>query len=126
MIVAALAALLVGMGGDGLSIDDFKDRIKDTISDKARVEQINGILDEMEELAKDYDEELKSVGKRVSDYNKDYDAPEYGLQAIFADGIESSNAARAKFLDRHFKMKDLMTEDEWNKIFAPPKSEKSD
>jgi hypothetical protein len=125
MIIAAIAALFLGIGGGGLSIDDFKDNVKNTISDKERVEQINEVFDEMEDLMKAYVEELESVGQQIGDLNKDYDAPDSRLEDLLANGIKSGNVSRGKLLDLRFKMRDLMTEEEWKGVFAPPKSEES-
>jgi len=126
MIVAALAALFLGVGGSGLSMDDLKDRVKQAISDQATVEQVDGVLTEMDNLMTAYEKELKSTGQQISEANKDYDAPDSKFKGIIADGIETGDASRGRLLDLRFQMKDLMTEEEWAAVFAPKDETKKD
>jgi len=109
--------LYFGGGGTFSFESAFKPFIKDAVQDKVRVEQIIDLTKEADEQTKQFRKEVKDVWvvelkALVTDYNTNED----DLNTLVKRADGSRTAIQQKILDIRFKVRDLMTEDEWNSM----------
>jgi hypothetical protein len=117
MVIIATFMLL--FGGGSASFDAVADQVKIHIADAQRSAQILALLEDAEETLKVYGEHVEDTGNALKALNADFETKESRYQAIVEEGFQRYNAAADKILDIRFKMKSLMTSDEWVAVFAP-------
>jgi hypothetical protein len=119
LILLVYLASLFGGGVVGL-VQDIKKPVKEYVQDKAAVKQIlvlnAGMLDTEAALQKD----LKAAKKSLAKLNGNRLASEAEIVAVFAAFDQKRAEARTKIVDDRFKMKELMTAEEWGKVYATP------
>ena len=118
-ILLYLVTLFCGGASDGLVVDIQKP-VKEYVQDKAKVKEILVLNEAMLDADAAFQKELKAAKKSLAELNGNRQASEAELAAVFTTLDQKRAAARATILDDRFKMKALMTADEWRNVYAPP------
>ena len=123
MLIATLTTLLlVSLGLGGAKLDnvfvDIKKPVKQTVTDKERRDQI---LEARAELEKTLNRNQKAWKKQVEaflDVQDDYSSTEADFDEQQARISELLTAKHEAVLDARDAMKELMTREEWEQVFA--------
>ena len=128
MIVGTLALLHLLLGG-GLGIDallpsDFSDRVEMYVTDEQKADDIMNIVDLMNDEAEKYNDKLDDLVEQFHDVNSNY----LSTTSDLSDAVDGIFKERQKVLKTlivmRSKIRDDVTEEEWNKLFdrdAKPK-----
>ena len=125
MLIAALFVLLFssGHGIDGL-VHDFSARIGACIPDRTLAKQVTACNREMLEAEASFNEHAARARASLIELNRRRDVTTQELEAAFV----SLDAERAKARDAavaaRFRMKALMTAEQWNCVHAAPAASK--
>lgn len=114
-----LLFLLSLFGGDtaGL-VFDIEKPAKEYVQDSARVKQILAINKEMLKADEALQKELKAARKTLDKLNENRQTSAAEFSAAFADMDQKNSAARGKIVTSRFRMKELMSADEWHSVYA--------
>jgi hypothetical protein len=123
MLWALLFYYLFSSGTHGL-VKDIAKPVKQYVHDETRAKQIIATNKEMQSEEAALDKDTKKIKKRLAKLNENRLTSEEEFQALFA-ALDQKNAdAREKILDSRFKMKGLMTAEEWNNVHMTAGPEK--
>jgi len=121
MLIASIAALMLLFGG-GNSLENYLLHIKKPV--KAAVESkvtVNEVLDLSKELGK----QLKAQNKEITklrdsflDLHTKYDAKPADIEAHIDKLATAREEGQKHILDARSAMKNLMTREEWTKVFS--------
>jgi hypothetical protein len=129
MVVATLTAITILIfavgGGDGFSFGVFEGGVKDFVSDRHRAKQIIAITDQADKEVEALTKDFKKASKELTKLNSNYDA----TRGEFKEFLDQLDERRAKFQERiielRLKARDLMTQEEWQAVYAKAKEEAS-
>jgi septal ring factor EnvC (AmiA/AmiB activator) len=130
MVIATITAITVlifavGGGGGGFSFGVFKPGVKDHVSDKHRAKQIIAVTKQADKEVEALTKDLNKVSKELTKLNSSYDATRGELK----QSLDQLDERRAKFqeriIDLRFKARDLMTQEEWQAVYARAREETS-
>jgi len=127
MLAALLVGFLVFSGGNGFAAKMFgKDTralVRQVVSDPVRADEAARTL----ELGQ---QDLEAIGKRFEKIVKEFSATDEDQAAGFDDLLpymqlasEQRRNVQRQSLDRMFDLREILTEDEWNALFAKLKDE---
>lgn len=117
ILILIYLATLFG-SGTGL-VPDIEQSVKKHIKDQARSEQILVLNAAMLDAEKALQQDIKVAKKSLAELNGNRQAAEADLVSVLATLDARRAAARAKILDDRFRMKALMTADEWHLVYTP-------
>jgi DNA primase large subunit len=115
MLWALLFYYLFSSSSHGL-VKDVAKPVKQYVHDEARAKQIIATNKEMQSEETALEKDTKKIKKRLAKLNENRLTSEAEFQALFAALDLKSADAREKILDSRFKMKGLMTAEEWNNV----------
>ena len=125
MLIAAITAfLLIHFGHSSGVVSPFDDAaalISKDVADEARRSQALKIVDEMKAEAKAYEEKrdksTADLAKLIAQRGTPFAEVQRAVQPLFSE----DRASAERLLDLRFKLKSVLTADEWAKVFpAPP------
>ena len=123
MLIAALFFLLFSSHAGDFQVYDIEKPVKQYVVDTAKVKQILAINKAMLSEEADFNKNNITIKKQLAKINENRLAAE----SEFADAFTAIDAKRAavreKILDDRFKMKALMTAEEWNQVYAKTSQE---
>lgn len=125
MIWALLAAFLFGGGTNSSAsiitqamIDQMIDQVEMVIVDPKRANAAVDNLDVMGDEIKNFNKKLAKSGKELGKLYTDHESNTMSMLS----NLEALNtewyATQQRILDQRFKLKNSISEDEWNKIFS--------
>ncbi len=117
-MIALILMYVLGLGGS--TIDVIKDDVKTYVVDSERANEIVIVLSEMEDVMANYYKQIDEIHEEVQQLNAEYDSSEDEYTAVAEKGHEIVLDVRSRVLDQRFKMKELMTHEEWAAVFPPP------
>lgn len=119
MLMAAMLYLLYGMSGrtDALFID-VQEPLKQYVTDPARAAQLLAINETIQQQAEAFVQYYSGQRKELFDLNSRRLATEAEFAAAFAAIDQKRSALRVQLVAERFQMKDLMSADEWAKVYA--------
>lgn len=123
-----LAALLVAffLGGAAASgalltedmLNDFNHRAEQVVVDAERIDAITKEVASLHDELKAFNKALAKSGKSLNAYYTDHSADAASMQAEL-DALNSAwVAAQSRVLDHRFSIRDQMTREEWQAVFA--------
>jgi acyl carrier protein phosphodiesterase len=120
-----LAALLMGLlffSGGGFTAKIFgKDTqavVREAVSDPARAEVALQILKQGNKDLKPITKQLDAIAKAFAKADEAQSAGLDVLTPFLQQASEQRRIAQSKSLDRLFELRQTLTEEEWNKVFA--------
>jgi hypothetical protein len=127
MLAALLVGFLVFSGGNGFAAKMFgKDTravVRQVVSDPVRADEAARTL----ELGQ---QDLEAIGKRFEKIVKEFSATDEDQAAGFEELVpymqlasEQRRNVQRVSLDRMFDLREILTEDEWNAVFATLKDQ---
>jgi hypothetical protein len=116
MIIIATLMLLFGGGN---SLDMLADRVNVHVTDLKRANQITEIIVESENTVLNYENQAKEIGQKIVSLNADYSATDDQYYALMDQVYKNYEDAAREFLDNRFKIRSLMTREEWEAVTVP-------
>jgi hypothetical protein len=125
MLIAIMATLLVVMlcgRSPSVSVDFHRaqDAIKKDVSDETRKKQALDIVGEMEKTTK---ESAKEQRENVNELQQVLNVRRAGvldIQSAMEPLVDKDHETAEKLLDLRFKLKTVLTPDEWAEVFPAP------
>lgn len=118
MLIAALYFYLFGGSvGDGL-VFDVSEPVKQYVLVKATAKQVIAVNKDMLKEEAAFAKESKKPKKQLEKLNANRLATEGDFAAVFAVLDAKRAAAREKILDGRFKMRELMSAEQWRQVYA--------
>ena len=121
MIVGTIALfMLLFGGGDTLEhyLLNIKKPAKAAIENKQTVGEIKDLSKDLEKDLKARNEEIVELKKSFLDLHVKYSATQSDFDSVLEEMLKSRKAGQDKILDTRFAMKELMTKEEWDKVFV--------
>ena len=120
MIIGTIMLLsILFFGGDFSFEKSFKPFVKEVIEEKSRQNELLNVTKQADGAVKQWKNEVKDVwAKDLKRLMADYDATEAQFEAFFERSEQSRKAMQARILDARFQFVGLMSEAEWNEMYA--------
>ena len=122
MLIALFTMLF--LGGDATPllayIDAYQERAKTVITDEGRRDQAKSILKAMEDRNRDHGKTVNSQAELLGEMSEDPNATDAEIDAIWDEYFQDVDAYHAGLADARFELKQYVSRDEWQAIFAPP------
>lgn len=115
MLIATITALVLLLGGGGtFAFDALMDSFEAAISDDARLDQIEVILEAADDDLESFRDRISGDwADRVEDIHGNYHATREQYHEIFAEIDTERAALQQRLIDRRFAIKKLLTAEEW-------------
>jgi len=127
MLIATLIALLfLGSGANMMldGIDQTKDNIKAAIVDESTRKAALDIVDKLEDTAKDYAKADSEDEKELLKLIQQYETTTADLQKNMDASYEKRIQFQQEMLALRFELKDKLSREQWDKVFAEDKAAK--
>ncbi len=124
MLMALLAAYLLGGGGLGGSIltpaavKQMSKQVEVTVADPARAEAAAETLAELKVEIKGFDKKFAKSGKELTKLYKDHGADGDQMLAVLAELNADWEGSQQRGIDLRFELKESLTEEEWTAVFG--------
>ncbi len=119
MIIATVTAIILLMGGGGFSFEDaLKPLAEQAILDKDLRKQVLAVAKEMDKERKDLAKHLKETSKELNEKNKNYDTTPEDFSMRYAKSDQAREKAQNNVIELRFKMKELLTAEQWEALFG--------
>lgn len=130
LIVIFVTTLLIGgsisvMSSDavgGRAISDLRKDVIHVVQDEARRNDIGSVLDDMEKARKKIGDQHADNAKRWLELLAGHDSTRQQFDDLAAAVEVENRQQRNDFVGLRFRLRDLMSEDEWRKLFPPPQA----
>ena len=113
---------IYALGFGGSTLDVIKDDVKTYVVDSTRANEIVIVLDEVEDIMASYYKKIDGIHVEIERMNAEYDSSDEQYSAVQEKGHDFVVELRSKILNQRFKMKELMTREEWLAVFPPLES----
>jgi hypothetical protein len=113
MIIAAITALVVLLGGGIFTFDSVRDAAEEVIKDKDRAKQVAAITEQADAEIKSFTENLEKLSEQFVEMNRNYDLTRAEIDAVSLQAKKNRTAFLKKYVELRFQMKELVTADEW-------------
>ena len=121
MIIATITALIILFGGGG-SLEsyllDIKKPVKNAVEDKETVKAVLNLSKDLGKQLKAQNKEITKLRENFLDLHTNYDAESADMEAYIDRLIIVRETGQKHILDTQSAMKDLMTREEWTKVFS--------
>ena len=127
MLIATLIALLfLGSGANMMldGIDQTKDNIKAAIVDESTRKAALDIVKKLEDTAKDYAKADSEDEKELLKLIQQYETTTADLQKNMDASYEKRIQFQQEMLALRFELKDKLSREQWDKVFAEDKAAK--
>ncbi len=124
MLMALLAAYLLGGGGLGGSIltpaavKQMSKQVEVTVADPARAEAAAETLAELKVEIKGFDKKFAKSGKELTKLYKDHGAEGDQMLAVLAELNADWEGSQQRGIDLRFELRESLTEEEWAAVFG--------
>lgn len=124
MLMALLAAYLLGGGGLGGSIlspaavKQMSKQVEVTVADPARAEAAAETLAELKVEIKGFDKKFAKSGKELTKLYKDHGADGDQMLAVLAELNADWEGSQQRGIDLRFELRESLTEEEWAAVFG--------
>jgi hypothetical protein len=122
MIWVLLGLLLFGLSGDApvrATVEAVQDRVADSVSDGARRERADAVLqqflDQLDATAEEFEEKEEAFLAAF----RAPDTPRERLDALLGDVATLRAGVQERMLDMRFALRDELTPEEWAVVFPP-------
>lgn len=120
MIIATVTAIILLMGGGSFSFENaLKPHVEEAIPDKELRKAVLNIAKEMDEERESFSDSMKEHGGELRDLNKKRTLSSADYDRFFEGTDKRRDEARQRTIDLRFKMKALLTAEQWEAIFGP-------
>ena len=121
MLVALITILFLGGGIEDAVLDYVKytrGNVKEIVADNERQSDAQATLKEMKKLTKDYAKSNRKTFKSLLSAMDSMDVEIDVVDSIWSDYAQSVDAYNGQMIDLRFRLRDSLTREEWQAIFA--------
>ena len=120
MLIALITILILGGSSSGLLdyIADTQDEVKVVMEKDNQRKEAIATLKSMKNMASDYNKQVSRQSKDLNSVLGSYDATEVDIDTIWNRYFAVRESFNRDMLDLRFQLKDQMTRDEWQQVFA--------
>jgi hypothetical protein len=125
MLAALLTLLLLGGGSAGLAsaIADTQKDIKQVVVDESRRDDALTVVKNLKARSKSYEKFLKSGSKQMRAALSGAGVTEADVDATWEQLYQARQDFERDLIDARFELRELVTRDEWQQLFARPVSD---
>ena len=125
MIIAIITTVVILIyGGAGFSFGGFNDAVEEVIKDKSRIKQIIVITEEADKVLKALNQNIETNSKELAKMNRNYDLTRQEVENFFELDEIRHKAFQETFITLRFQAKKLMSQEEWEAMYAKIKNRK--
>ena len=124
MLIAIMTILFLG-GGSNMFLDfvsETKGEVKEVVQDEDRRDAALDTLKLMKKEASARNKSTKKLSKLIAKQVKDGGPTTSELETAWSDHYETVDGYYARMIDLRFELRDSVTREEWQQIFATEKS----
>lgn len=120
LILTTLLIMWLGFGGGGNDYlpKDLSKRVKAEISDKQVRKEVDALVKQMNTDVAEYRKDVEAYAHEGMSLNVEYDAEHERFEALVDSIVGSREEIQKKLLDDRYRLVDLLTEEQWNAVFA--------
>ena len=107
-----------GGGGNDYLPKDLSKRVKAEISDKQVRKEVDALVKQMNTDVAEYRKDVEAYAHEGMSLNVEYDAEHERFEALVDSIVGSREEIQKKLLDDRYRLVDLLTEEQWNAVFA--------
>jgi hypothetical protein len=130
--ISVFSLMLLGPFMPGITVDDFGRMVVDMDKTRVAVQKVippttaestargNTVLSQIDQIAKainEYNAGFTTNGKEIVNLYLAYDSKPEDFKRVFAQMDAEKENGQKKVLDARFKMKEVMTPQEWKALF---------
>jgi hypothetical protein len=97
-------------------LEDMRDRIEKTISDPDKTRRMLFLVDQAERDLRELDQVVLGFYRDLAGVDSDYNSTRQDLQRVFDEWNAKRREFRDRFTETRFKMRDMVTPEEWKKL----------
>ena len=97
-------------------IPEVKRMVEETVKERGRAQQVEELLQELVKEVRKTNQEARGYHEQLNALNADYDAPRDKFEKIVKELQDTRAESAAKILDTRFKIRSLMTAQEWKDL----------
>ena len=124
MLIAIMTILFLG-GGSNMFLDfvsETKGEVKEVVQDEDRRDAALDTLKLMKKEASARNKSTKKLSKLIAKQVKAGGPTTSEFETAWSDHYETVDAYYARMIELRFELRDSVTREEWQQIFAPEKS----
>ncbi len=118
MLLALLFMLLMGPGGSEGRVVDVSTSVKEQVADPGKRKEILGILKKIQAEDLQSAKEVAAARAALVRLNRDRLCASEEMLAVYSDLDAKRSRSLQAILEERFRMKRLMTEEEWQRVHA--------
>ena len=120
LILAILFVMWLGFGDGGNDYlpKDLNKRVKAEISDKQVRKEVNALVKQINTDVAAYRKGMEAYAREGMSLNVEYDAEHERFETLVDRIVGSREGIQRKLLYDRYKLVDLLTEEQWNAVFA--------
>ena len=120
MLIALFTILLLGGSSTGMLdyIADTQDTVKVVMEKDDRRKEALGTLKTMQKRTDTHNKMVKGASKDISEILSDDEVTDADIDTIWNSYFEQRATYNQDMLDLRFELKDQMTREEWQQVFA--------
>jgi hypothetical protein len=97
-------------------IPEVKRLVEETVREPSRAQQVEDLLQDLVKEVRKTNQEARGYHEQLNALNADYDAPRDKFEKIVKELQDVRAESAAKILDMRFKIRSLMTAQEWKDL----------
>jgi uncharacterized coiled-coil DUF342 family protein len=97
-------------------IPEVKRLVEETVKERSRAQQVEELLQDLVKEVRKTNQEARGYHEQLNALNADYDAPRDKFEKVVKDLQDARAESAAKILDMRFKIRSLMTAQEWKDL----------
>jgi hypothetical protein len=97
-------------------VPEVKRMVEETVTDRSRAEQVESILQDLVKEVRLANQETRGFHEQLNALNANYDAKREQFEQIVKELQDTRAERAAKILDMRFRIRELMTAQEWKNL----------
>jgi predicted nucleic acid-binding Zn-ribbon protein len=117
-MIVGIAALVLMLFGGGARLDALEKAIKNHVEDSTRVERAQEIIEDVRAAIAAEKSQILDIRKDITALDERHDATVEEYRKQFDRLNRAWTELDQKLLDARFRLKQVLTREEWNAVFA--------
>ena len=125
MIIAALTALILLLGGSGAlgslyDLNDMDKRVQAAVADRDRRGAARAVVSDMKDSARRHHEVIESTTSKLDEHLSEFVADPAGVDDVWSVYMKRLKAFHNESIEQRFALRAQVSREEWALIFEAP------